>query len=142
MNRIVGYFCLLIMGILFPGLLVVGGCAGTAIPRIGVTVNPLCVALSPGGSAQFNATIFIDEVVQAPNPDNAGVTWSVLGGDVNGSISNAAGTEGFYVAPNTQPPPADEVGIIATSKEDDQKQGQATVILNGPCPTVPPTPVP
>jgi len=99
-------------------------CAET-IPLIAVQVAPLCVDnFQPGQQQQFNACIFIDGVRQ-PGFENDAVTWSVFGGDVNGNITQA----GFYTAPNTQPPPASEVAIIATSKDDDQKQGQATVVF-------------
>ncbi|HEX5034162.1 MAG TPA: hypothetical protein VFW62_06750, partial [bacterium] len=60
--------------------------------------------------------------------------WSVLGGDVNGVVT----ADGLYTAPNTVPPPAAQVTIIATSNEDNQKEGQATAVLTGECPVVPP----
>lgn len=98
------------------------GCASSNT-LIAIEVNPLCVVLQPGESQQFDATIFADSVDQGV--DNAAVTWSVLGGDVNGVVNQ----NGFYVSPDTVPPPASQVNIIATSNEDPQKQGQATVIL-------------
>lgn len=107
-------------------------CDNSDFPVIGVQVSPLCVALPPGATQQFNATLFINDIDQGV--DNAAVTWSVLGGDVNGSVSNS----GLYAAPNTVPPPAAQVSVIATSIEDNQKQGQATVVLSGECPVVPP----
>lgn len=115
-----------------------GACAGEGVPLVAVEVSPLCAPVAPGGSQQFNATIFINSEVQAPDPDNAAVVWSVEGGDVNGTISNEAGSEGFYLAPDTVPPPAEGVTIIATSKEDNQKAGQGTAFLSGPCPEAPP----
>lgn len=113
-----------------------GACGNSNIPKIGIQVAPLCIEVGPGATQQFNATIFVDQVNQGV--DNAAVTWSVLGGDVNGIISNAAGSEGLYTAPNTNPPPTVQATIIATSKEDNQKQGQATAQLSGTCPAVPP----
>lgn len=102
-------------------------CAGDNIPLIAVELNPLCVQdFNPGQQQQFNACIFIDGVKQ-PGFENGSVTWSVVGGDVNGTITQ----DGFYTAPNTNPPPASQITIMATSKEDDQKQGQATIIFTG-----------
>ncbi len=102
-------------------------CAGDDVPLIAVELNPLCVQdYSPGQQQQFNACIFINGVKQ-PGFENSSVTWSILDGDVNGSITQG----GLYTAPNTTPPPAPQITIIATSKEDSQKQGQATVIFTG-----------
>lgn len=107
-------------------LTMVVSCAD-GVPLIAVQVAPLCVDdFQPGQQQQFNACIFVDGVRQ-PGFENDAVTWSVLGGDVNGVITQA----GLYTAPNTQPPPAAEITIIATSIEDDQKQGQATVVFVG-----------
>ena len=108
------------------------GCSGSDFAKIGIQVAPLCVEVPPGASQQFDATIFVNDVNEGV--DNAAVNWAVLGGDVNGVID----ANGFYTAPNTVPPPAVEVIIMATSKEDDQKEGQATAVLSGTCPVVPP----
>lgn len=107
-------------------------CSGSDIPLVAVEVEPLCAAVAPGGSQQFDARIFIDSVDQGIN--NTAVTWSVLGGDVNGVIS----ADGLYTAPDTVPPPAVSVVVIATSIEDNQKADQGTVVLSGACPAVPP----
>jgi len=114
-------------------------CAGAPVPRIGITLSPLCIVLPPGGTQQFDADIFIDEVDQGV--DNNAVTWSVLGGNVNGTVTNS----GFFTAPNTIPPPAPQVQVIATSIEDNQKSGQATVLIMAtpnpsPNPCAAPTP--
>ena len=107
-------------------------CSGSNLAKIGVVVDPLCAAVTPGGTQQFNARIFVDDVDQGI--DNSAVNWTVLGGDVNGIVD----ANGLYTAPDTNPPPAVEVTVIATSKEDDQKEGQATAVLSGACPVVPP----
>lgn len=120
-----------VLGAVIASIGVFGDCSTDNIPLIAIEVNPLCVVLKPGGTAQFDATLFVDSVDQGV--DNSAVSWSVLGGDINGVVSSS----GFYQAPNTNPPPASQIAIIATSNEDDQKQGQATVIL-----TPTPTPVP
>ena len=126
----------------FPALFLMGACAGTPFPLVAVEVNPLCASVALGGTQQFNATIFVNDVIQAPNPDNSAVIWSILGGGVNGTISNNAGSEGLYQAPATQPPDIEFVTVMALFKtanpEDEQKQGQASVFLDQPCPTVPP----
>jgi hypothetical protein len=102
-------------------------CAGSPTPLIAVLLAPQCVDnFSPGQTQQFNACIFVDNVRQ-PGFENSSVTWSVLGGDVNGTITQ----DGFYTAPNTNPPPSATVTIIATSNEDNQKQGQAMVVFTG-----------
>ncbi|MCC7343626.1 MAG: hypothetical protein IT573_01730 [Deltaproteobacteria bacterium] len=107
-------------------------CSGSDFAKIGIQVDPLCAAVAPGTTQQFNARIFIDDVDQGI--DNAAVNWSVLGGDVNGVVD----ANGLYTAPDTNPPPAVQVTVVATSKEDDQKEGQATAVLSGACPVVPP----
>lgn len=109
------------------GFLTVASCAGDGTSLIAIELRFLCVDnFNPGGTEQFNACIFIDGVRQ-PGFDNSAVTWSVLGGDVNGSITQ----DGFYTAPNTDPPPTSVVTIIATSIEDTQKQGEASIIFVG-----------
>jgi hypothetical protein len=107
-------------------------CSGSDFAKIGIQVAPLCAEVAPGATQPFQATIFVNDVNQGV--DNAAVNWTVLGGDVNGVVD----ADGNYTAPNTVPPPAVEVTIIATSKEDDQKEGQATAVLSGTCPVVPP----
>lgn len=127
----------LISSVLFLLPLWAAGCAGEGNALIAIEVNPLCVVLQPGQSQQFDATIFSDGVEQGI--DNAAVTWSVLGGDVNGVVNDS----GFYTSPDTIPPPAPQVNIIATSKADTQKSGEATVILmSTPAPTPNPCTVP
>ncbi len=136
-SRMFGSLSAVGMVLVFPVLLIFAACAGD-IALLAVQINPLCVSVSSGATQQFNATIFIDDVQQAPNPDNAAVTWSVSGGDINGTISNTSGSEGLYTAPGTIPPPNQQVTIIGTSNDDTQKQGQATAVINAPCPTAPP----
>lgn len=98
-------------------------CAGSE-DVVAIQVNPLCVVLPPGGAQSFEATLFVNGVDQGI--DNAAVNWSVLGGDINGIIDS----NGNYQAPDTVPPPTKQVQIISTSKTDDQRSGQASVILS------------
>ena len=94
---------LLILMAFFTISLTAVSCANSNIPKIAIQVEPLCVAFAPGGTQQFNARIFVDDIDQGI--DNNAVVWSVLGGDVNGVVSNDPGTAGFYSSPNTNPPP-------------------------------------
>ncbi len=120
-------------------LVTMGACSPADVPLIAIQVSPLCVGnVGFGEQVQFNATVFIDEVEQAPNPDNSAVTWTVLGGGLNGTVSNDVGSEGLYTAPDATPPDVEYVTVIATSNEDTQKQDQASVFINEPCPPVPP----
>lgn len=117
-------FVMLSVSLLVSG---VYSCAEDNVPVIAVQLNPLCVEdFAPGQQQQFNACVFIDGVRQ-PGFENSAVTWTVLGGDVNGTVTQ----EGLFTAPDTTPPPAAQFIIIATSNEDTQKQGQATVINAG-----------
>jgi hypothetical protein len=124
------------LGWVLAALAICGACSADDIPLIAVQVEPLCVELAPGGTQQFNARIFVNCVDQGIN--NAAVNWSVFGGNVNGTVD----ANGFYTAPTTNPPILDQVAVIATSIEDNQKQGQATVMLAGACPVVPIPPNP
>lgn len=123
---------LIILSLALASVLGSAACENSNIPLIAIQVAPLCVVVPPGGTQAFTATIFVDSVDQGV--DNGAVNWSVLGGDVNGVIDE----NGNYTAPNTNPPPVAQATIIATSKEDDQKQNGATAVLSGSCPAVPP----
>ncbi len=104
-------------------------CDSDSSEKIAVEINPRCVELLPGESQQFNATIFINGIIQDPNPDNSAVSWEVEEGNINGTIS----AQGLYQAPDVENLP-DEVLITATSLEDSQKQNQASVLFAGNCP--------
>lgn len=124
------------MGVFFPVLILVAGCATDDIPLIAIQVDPLCASVASGDMQQFNAMVFVNDVLQPP--DNSAVIWSVFDGDINGIISNDSGSEGKYTASDTIPPANVEVTIVATSKEDDRKAGEASVFINAPCPPAPP----
>ncbi|MDX1386399.1 MAG: hypothetical protein R3257_02335 [bacterium] len=118
---------LILLSLVFLPLGTLLSCAGTPVALIAIQLNPLCVQdVQPSDQIQFNACVFIDGVRQ-PGFENSAVTWSVLGGDVNGTVTQ----DGLYTAPSTTPPPAGQVIVIATSTEDDQKQGQSTVVFVG-----------
>src|SRR5713101_7888582 len=101
-------------------LFILGGCggSGSAPPpvQIFVSISPTSAAVSAGNNQQFNAS-----VTGTPNAD---VTWSVVGGTSNGTIS----TTGLYFAPTTVPTPA-QVTVTATSQADSSKSASATVII-------------
>src|SRR4029077_7865975 len=58
---------------------------------------------------------------------NAAVTWSVVGGASNGTIS----TSGLYTAPATVPNPPQGT-VTATAQADSTKSASATVTVTGP----------
>lgn len=126
---------LLLLAVLLPFPMIFFSCSGATVSLIAIQVDPLCTDNVPSGGAaiQFNACLFVDD--QAQGYQNNAVSWSVLGGDLFGTVTQ----DGLYTPPGTNPPPASEIVIIATSKEDAQKQGQATVVMDvpnaTPCPT-------
>ncbi|HVM76655.1 MAG TPA: hypothetical protein VMU07_00690 [Candidatus Paceibacterota bacterium] len=85
-------------------------------PAITVTVSPSTASVQTGKTQQFTATV--------TGSANTAVTWSVVGGSGNGTISS----NGLYTAPATVPSPA-TVTIKATSQADASKSGSATVTV-------------
>ena len=92
-----------------------------------VQVVPQTVTLQVNGVQQFNATV--------NGSSNQAVTWSVVGGSANGTITSS----GFYTAPATVPNPA-QVTVMATSQADTTQLGTATVTVVPPIPSVTVTP--
>ncbi|MET0401649.1 MAG: hypothetical protein ABW123_04560, partial [Cystobacter sp.] len=85
-----------------------------------VTVGTIAIALTPatatatqGGTVQFSATV--------TGTSNTAVTWSVEGGDANGTISST----GRYTAPGK----TGTFTVIATSVADPAVQATATVTV-------------
>ncbi|MGB2664250.1 MAG: hypothetical protein WAK48_09620 [Candidatus Acidiferrum sp.] len=105
------------------------GTAAVAITGIGVQVLPPTVTLQTLGMQTFSANV--------TGTTNTAVTWSVVGGSGNGSITQS----GSYTAPATVPNPA-QVTVMATSQADTTKSGTAivTVIAATPSITVSPNP--
>ena len=98
-------------------VLILAGCKnGTAGRVISVSVSPSGVNVVVGTMQQMTATV--------TESFNTAVTWSVVGGSANGTISSS----GLYTAPATVPTPA-QVTIIATSQRDPTKSGLATVTI-------------
>jgi Bacterial Ig-like domain (group 2) len=93
------------------------GCkSGTAGRVISVSVSPTNVDVVVGTTQQMTATVM--------QTFNTAVTWSVVGGSANGTISST----GLYTAPATVPAPA-QVTITATSQKDTTKSGSATLTI-------------
>jgi hypothetical protein len=71
----------------------------------------------PSQTAQFTATVH--------NSSNQNITWSVSGGDANGTID----ANGLYTAPQVAPGLPAKVTIVATSAADTSKSGSAQETL-------------
>ena len=87
--------------------------ASVTVTSPNVTVSPATQTLPAGGSATFTATV--------ANTTNTAVTWSVVGGAANGSITSG----GVYTAPNT----GGSFTVVATSVADPTQKGTATVTV-------------
>lgn len=99
------------------------GFAMVTITGIGVQVLPASVTLQVNGIQNFTA--------QVSGTTNTTVTWSVVGGTSNGTITPS----GFYSAPATVPNQA-QVTVMATSQADTTKSGTATVTVTAPIPSL------
>lgn len=101
-------------------LFILGGCGGsgssTPPVQISVSISPTSATVTAGNNQQFNASV--------TGTTNTSVTWSVVGGTSNGTIS----TTGLYFAPTTVPTPA-QVTVTATSQADSSKSASATVTI-------------
>jgi hypothetical protein len=97
------------------------GCAGTSSKTtlITISVAPTAASVAVGNTQQFAATV--------TGTSNAAVTWSVVGGASNGTIS----TSGLYTAPATTPNPP-QATVTATSQADSTKSASAAVTVTGP----------
>jgi formylglycine-generating enzyme required for sulfatase activity len=99
-----------------------GGLAGTTTrvvtvtPGVVVTVQPPTASVQVSQTQQFTATV--------SGTSNQAVTWAVVGGASNGTIT----TSGLYTAPGTVPSSA-TVTVRATSQADPSKSGTAQVTV-------------
>ncbi|MGB9490739.1 MAG: hypothetical protein WCA92_09750 [Terriglobales bacterium] len=100
-----------------------GGGGGTT-----VTLSPSIAIVPLAAQQQFSATVI--------NGSSQGVTWTVNGGNANGSIGVSSG---LYTAPGIMPA-SSGVTVTATSQSDPSASGTATVTLTGPLVTVTITP--
>lgn len=90
--------------------------ATVEIRQAQVVVTPGTVCLAPGATQQFDAAVI--------GLDNDGVTWSASTGSITAG--------GLYTAPAGLPP-GTEVTITATSGQDQDVQGIATVTVGCVC---------
>src|SRR6201989_2147303 len=101
-------------------LLVFTGCGGGGRLKkpttVTVLVTPSAATVVVGLTQPFSATV--------SGTTNMAVTWSVTGGDPNGTITAA----GVYTAPAAVPNPA-TVTVVATSQADTTKSASATVTV-------------
>jgi hypothetical protein len=96
---------------------ILAGCkSGTAGVVITVSISPTGINVPVGTTQQFTATV--------ANTSNQNVTWSVVGGSTNGTIS----TTGLYTAPATVPTPA-TVMIMAVSQRQSTATATATLTV-------------
>ena len=112
MRRI--YFLLFVFSVL--PFAISCGSSGTVSPVISVSVSAGATSVVVGKTTQFTATVM--------GTTNTAVTWLVVGGAANGSIS----ASGLYTAPAVVPNPA-LVNVTATSKADMTKSGSASITV-------------
>jgi hypothetical protein len=101
------------------------GCAGTSSKTSPITISvaPTAANVAVGNTQQFTSTV--------TGTSNTAVTWSVVGGGANGTISST----GIYTAPATVPNPP-QVTVTATAQADSTKSASATVTVTGPSASV------
>jgi hypothetical protein len=93
------------------------GCkSGTAGKVVTVSISPTGVSVVVSQTVQFTATV--------ADTTNQAVTWSVMGGNGEGTITSS----GLYTAPATVPTPA-QVTVMAVSQKDITKSATATVTV-------------
>src|SRR6202011_4840823 len=104
------------------------GCAASSNkippPAVSVAVAPPTASVGVGKTQQFTATV--------TGTSNTAVTWNVIGGSSNGTVTNS----GLYTAPATVPNPP-QVSVTATSQADTSKSTPAVVTVK----TVSPSPL-
>ena len=100
-----------------------GGTSGTVSPVINVGVSASATSVAAGQQAQFTATV--------TGTTNTSVTWLVVGGAADGTIS----ASGLYTAPAVVPNPA-LVTVTATSQADPTKSGSGSITVTGTSPNI------
>jgi hypothetical protein len=110
------YFLLFELAVL-PFVVSCGG-SGTVTPAVNVRVSTSATSVATGQKAQFTATV--------TGTTNTSVTWIVVGGAADGTIS----TSGLYTAPAAVPNPA-LVTVTATSQADPTKSGSSSITVTG-----------
>jgi hypothetical protein len=93
------------------------GCSGMSHTSAGgVSVSPTTASVSVGKTQQFAATV--------SGTSNTGVTWALVGGASEGTISST----GLYTAPSIVPNPP-TVTVTATSQANTSQSASATVTV-------------
>ena len=95
-----------------------GGTTGTVSPVVSVRVSAAATSVAVGQKVQFTAMV--------SGTTNASVTWAVVGGAADGTIS----ASGLYTAPAAVPNPA-LVTVTATSQADSTKSGSGSITITG-----------
>lgn len=93
--------------------------ATVSAPTISVAVSPSAASVQLGNSQTFGATV--------SGTANTTVTWSVMGGSANGSVTSG----GVYTAPAVMPA-SPTVKVRATSVANASVYGEGTVTLTAP----------
>jgi len=110
--------CFLVFELAVLLFLVSCGTTGTVSQLISVRVSASAASVAAGQKAQFTATV--------TGTTNTSVTWLVVGGAAQGSIS----ASGLYTAPAVVPNPA-LVTVRATSEADPTKSGSGSITVTG-----------
>jgi hypothetical protein len=95
------------------------GISGPVSPVINVSVSASATSVAAGQQAQFTAIV-------TGGATNTSVTWLVVGGAADGTIS----ASGLYTAPAVVPNPA-LVTVTATSQADPTKSGSGSITVTG-----------
>jgi hypothetical protein len=96
----------------------------TVIAHIVVAVTPSSVTLAPRATQQFAAAV--------TGTDNQNVVWQVQGSACASQPCGSIDSSGLYTAPLAAPSP-NSIQVVATSSEDTQQSGSASVtITSGP----------
>src|SRR5262249_9881409 len=93
-----------------------GGNSGGTVQTIAVSAMAAAATVAVGQTDQFTAAV--------TGTSDTAVTWAVMGGAANGTISPT----GLYTAPANVPNPA-TVTVTATSQANSSKSGSATITV-------------
>jgi hypothetical protein len=95
----------------------------TILPHIVVSVRPGSAAMAGTGQRRFAASVM--------GTDNQLVIWSITGaGCGNPGVCGSIDSTGLYTAPPAAPSPG-PIDVVATSSEDINQSGTATVTIAG-----------
>jgi len=92
----------------------------TILPAVMITVSSPYPTLAVGWTLRFSAEV--------QNADDVSVTWTLSGPGCTGAECGTLSSSGFYQAPS-QVPSEPAVTITATSVEDPNASGSATIVI-------------